>query len=375
MFSELKFRNFRGVEKLDLFKLKRLNFISGVNGSGKTSLLEGIFLLCGGAKAELALSLDGLRTEEKNRPLSEWTLRTVFPELSTRRTVVVEGKYHKRGKALQLTSRELTLMPITRDTSVQNSSTSKTVVSGIEAILRENKKKPLRSHWNWTGAEAVGVQQIIVGPSPSQPTVTQSGNVIDRFVPPENPLIHARFITPAAKSGAEAYDLIVDLLKERRIAGVVDILQIIEKRVRDVIPINENGQRQIFIDNGLPNQLVPLSVLGAGFNKLLSIAVSFDAAKGGVLLIDEIENGFHYSYYEQLLNLIDDACVKHDIQAFITTHSGEFLNHLASWLEKKKRKGSASFFRVWRDKDGRRGASQFDAEELVSAEHMGVELR
>ncbi len=46
MITELTMENFRGFSSLELKDLKRVNVVVGQNNSGKTSLLEGILLLC-----------------------------------------------------------------------------------------------------------------------------------------------------------------------------------------------------------------------------------------------------------------------------------------------------------------------------------------
>src|SRR5213596_1704764 len=47
MITELTLENFRGFRSLELKDLKCVNLITGHNNSGKTSLLEGIWMLCG----------------------------------------------------------------------------------------------------------------------------------------------------------------------------------------------------------------------------------------------------------------------------------------------------------------------------------------
>ncbi|MBP0029630.1 AAA family ATPase [Roseofilum sp. Guam] len=46
MLRSVKIENFRGLQSLDLQDLGRLNLLVGANNCGKTSILEGIQLLC-----------------------------------------------------------------------------------------------------------------------------------------------------------------------------------------------------------------------------------------------------------------------------------------------------------------------------------------
>ena len=47
MFKNLRIRNFRAFGDLEIPCLGRVNLVTGKNNSGKTSLLEALFLLCG----------------------------------------------------------------------------------------------------------------------------------------------------------------------------------------------------------------------------------------------------------------------------------------------------------------------------------------
>src|SRR5713101_8522765 len=60
MIESLSVSNFRGIEKLELHGLRRINVIVGENSSGKTALLESIFL-AGGGSPEIALRLQAQR--------------------------------------------------------------------------------------------------------------------------------------------------------------------------------------------------------------------------------------------------------------------------------------------------------------------------
>ena len=49
MVTRVKIENFKGIKSATLDNLKPINVIVGRNGYGKTTLLEAIYLLCGGS--------------------------------------------------------------------------------------------------------------------------------------------------------------------------------------------------------------------------------------------------------------------------------------------------------------------------------------
>lgn len=74
------------------------------------------------------------------------------------------------------------------------------------------------------------------------------------------------------------------------------------------------------------DKLVLLSSLGEGINRYIAILCAIWANKDGVLLIDEIENGIHYTNHKKLWEIIFQASVDANCQLFITSHSKECLS-------------------------------------------------
>ena len=61
MLKHLQIRNFRVFNELKIDRLSRINLIAGRNNSGKTSLLEAIFLLSGAGNAQMAINQNVIR--------------------------------------------------------------------------------------------------------------------------------------------------------------------------------------------------------------------------------------------------------------------------------------------------------------------------
>ena len=59
MLEELSIRNYRIFRELKIDQLRRINLIAGSNNSGKTSLLEAIFLLSSGGLAQMLMNSNG----------------------------------------------------------------------------------------------------------------------------------------------------------------------------------------------------------------------------------------------------------------------------------------------------------------------------
>jgi AAA15 family ATPase/GTPase len=61
--------------------------------------------------------------------------------------------------------------------------------------------------------------------------------------------------------------------------------------------------------------------MGDGLGRLTSLLLTIANAPGGVVLVDEIENGLHHSILGKVWRAIGDAARRFDTQVFATTHS------------------------------------------------------
>jgi AAA15 family ATPase/GTPase len=71
---------------------------------------------------------------------------------------------------------------------------------------------------------------------------------------------------------------------------------------------------------------MPISTYGDGLKKVLLLAVSIMRAKGGILLIDEIETAIHVSGLKDIFAWFAEACKRFKVQVFATTHSLEVID-------------------------------------------------
>jgi len=82
------------------------------------------------------------------------------------------------------------------------------------------------------------------------------------------------------------------------------------------------GELVIHGDVGLA-RLIPVPFLGEGMRRVLAMVLALANAAGGVLLIDEVENGIHHSVMKDVWRVIAQAAEQHGVQVFATTHSYE----------------------------------------------------
>ena len=88
-------------------------------------------------------------------------------------------------------------------------------------------------------------------------------------------------------------------------------------RVRNV----QNNERIPFAQVDNVEIPLPLKSLGEGLNRLFGISLALVNCNNGILLIDEIESGLHYSVLPDVWKLIFKTAKDLNVQVFATTHS------------------------------------------------------
>ena len=71
---------------------------------------------------------------------------------------------------------------------------------------------------------------------------------------------------------------------------------------------------------------VPLRTFGDGVNRLFGVILSLCNARNGILLVDEIENGLHYSVQPEIWETIFRLARSLNVQVFATSHSWDCVN-------------------------------------------------
>jgi predicted ATPase len=77
-------------------------------------------------------------------------------------------------------------------------------------------------------------------------------------------------------------------------------------------------------------QPIPIGSMGDGMWRMLAMAIAITQCKGGVLLVDEIDTGLHYTVMSDMWRLIFSAAKELDVQVFATSHSYDCIQSLAA---------------------------------------------
>jgi len=114
--------------------------------------------------------------------------------------------------------------------------------------------------------------------------------------------------------------------------------------------------------------------MGDGINRILTIILALVNADNGYLLIDEFENGLHYSVQEKLWNIIFNLSKKLGIQVFATTHSEDCIIGFETVLNNKTNQLEGKLIRLELIEGSVRQV-EFNAKELKIANDENIETR
>lgn len=130
---------------------------------------------------------------------------------------------------------------------------------------------------------------------------------------------------------------------------VLEALKIIDKKI-EAIRVSVVGGVHIEIKRE-NEKYISLSLFGDAINKILNIVLTLVNNKGSVLLIDEIENGIHYTAQKDFWHFLFAlaSSQEFDVQVFATTHSLEMMEAFSNTAHEKFQQDGV-YFEIFRRK-------------------------
>lgn len=181
------------------------------------------------------------------------------------------------------------------------------------------------------------------------------------------------FVGSAGRTPEEDAVAFSDLEITNRQDELLPALRILETRLQRLSILLLAGQAVIHGHiSGLSRQ-VPVQFMGEGIRRLLSILLAIHQAANGNVLIDEIDNGFHYSVLKDVWRAIALAARQAAVQVFATTHSWECVRYAREAFEQD----TIYDLRLHRLErfDDRISAVSYNKEMIETALRNGLEMR
>ena len=370
MLKELRIDGYRGFKSFEMSGLAQVNLVVGMNNSGKTALLEAIELL----------SSPGNQVWKLLAPLSRRGESFPDEEGSIARNIEYDVGHlfygHKPG--------------IGSSFAVEANAPR-----GLEfvraTILAPDRESQVRLFEDYSSEEddfhgwslALRLESSVIRDPLVLPLTSRGGLA-------HGVLRHASRPTVPEETGRETTFLTTDSLTSQAVAHywksialtveenlVVQALRVLDGNVERVAWV---GASRSFARGGPGGLLVkykgsdypiPIGSLGDGMWRMFCIAVALIRSRGGILLVDEIDTGLHYSTLHEMWWLVLQTAERLDVQVFATTHSSDCINSLAGVC----RGGRPEQVSMQRLEEGNGMAVSYSEDEIWSAAQHGIETR
>jgi hypothetical protein len=326
LIDSLKIKGFRGFSELTVSDFGKVNLITGRNNAGKSSLLEAIRIFVNRGSLETIQAILNYReeTNELNDPERDVlgndfgpyrSLFTGLPELiseSANFSIAVTGLFFPTGG-------------------------SEFSVTAAWAIRRVNPEKGSVGYERtapdlFGDLDGMPALEMRVGErSRVVPLYTPRG--MPRRIPAMTPFgdisseqIRSIYLGPFSSRTTGQLGALWDAIALTDAQDeVVKALKLISPDIEAVSMIGSGEYRlrarTAIVRSKQFDAPVPLRTFGDGVNRLFGIILSLCNAKNGVLLIDEFENGLHYSVQASIWKTIFRLACDLNIQVFATSHS------------------------------------------------------
>jgi AAA15 family ATPase/GTPase len=314
--ESLKIQNFRAFDNLEMNNFSKINVLLGENNSGKTSVLESIFLLSGMSNPELSLIINAMR----DMSIHKNVLKYIFNNLETKNKTVITGDYSEGSH------RKLEIAPIFE---------KKIVNGGVIAYNNPSSAISLMSAPDIQGFEySFSLKRAHEQEKYCRTQFRFEKNEITQFEGSDykEDIVSAFFSSKTIDSGLPEELKTLFVAKKEHILN--NLLSKLDNKIKGIYVLSDG----IYIDKEGISERIPLNLIGNGTRRLLNIIATIAAndQQHFICLIDEIENGLHYKsqtlMWQQLFSLTRAV----NIQLFVTTHSWEMLQTLTKVLKQEE---------------------------------------
>ena len=320
LIPDLSIKGFRAIKDLSINELGRVTLITGKNNTGKSSILEALRLFANNASPDTLQGIltsreEFVPTRDNNSAKTEEEIASYFlslfhgfPDLSFEIDPIEISTC--AGSRLASLAMHLNWLVEREDADgslvmeVWNASASPESELSAGMILETEQVRVTYT-----------LRRFLRRPRPAlpQPILHKQGRMPCVMVSP--------FGGQRTSALGHLWDDIVLTDDERE---VVAGLQTINDSISAVSMVGSEDvslpRRAMVRAKGISHP-VPLRSFGDGMNHLFAIILSLISARGGVLLIDEFENGLHFTVHLDVWRMIFRLARRLDIQVFATSHS------------------------------------------------------
>lgn len=328
MFTRVDISNYRGFKSFQMTGLAQVNLLVGKNNSGKTALLESFHFLASGGDPSVLANSASRRGE------------VVFGNREEPAFLDISHFFHGHD-----------IRPGSQFSLVGDNGTPPVKVEAVPLGDLEPSPELFEASRSLRPAFAMRIEGgRAKGKSGRTFFLSEEGALLvdprrgtRRFIGEERregpPIV---FISPDSIAPESLGGMWNQVLRDKQEGEVRKAMGILERELEDIVfQTGEfmyryySGRSGVLVSFKGDRRRVPLGSMGDGMRRLLALSISLIHAKGGLLIIDEIDTGFHYSIMAKMWELVVETARENNIQVFATTHSSDCIRGLGVLCKSK----------------------------------------
>ena len=368
----LSVRGFRGIDALTIPRLGRVTLLAGKNGVGKTTVLDAVRVYAARGRYPTLSNLlrerdEVLMTDDEEgdgRLLRDWEA-LFYGRDTSQKTYISIGLGNGAGQLTIGQTASINWNAYSRQPSLFGDSSEDVPVQALEASYRDNHQS-----LSW----AILLDEV----ARRAPRLGRLGIRFPYIGDDPPPAIACESLGPGRLGNSELARLWDHVALTDDEEWAVSALRLIfgddveRAAVVGDDTTSRRGRRALVRLKGHEHP-VPLRSLGDGALRLFGVALALANSRNGFLLIDEAENGIHYSLQRDFWRMVLQTAQENDVQVVATTHSWGCIKGFAQAAIQPE--GADGVLVRLSRQYGDLGAVEYSKEELAIASEQGIEVR
>lgn len=332
-FSQISLSRYRKLQQLEIRHLNRINIFAGKNNSGKTTMLEAVYLLSQLNNLNAFIELERYRGKFAKRFNPKWLDKNFYEP------VELSALFGELRISIKFTKEQ---------TSQQIEKSG--YISSLVADADVNDERLTSSLHLF------------------------SDKAPELYYQKSNILCHAAFTSP--------YTYNEDLLRKAHALAVRerffdDVIRFIREKIdaslNRIQLVNIEGENRFYVHTNAFDYGFDITKYGEGVQRVFEIALLMGYCRNGILCIDEFESAIHKSLLRDFSKFVQQLAEQFNVQVFLTTHSKECID---AFIENGYRHEDITAFALREKEDGMIECKYVDGLRLASLlESINIDIR
>lgn len=328
---DLKINQFRGIKNLELNKCNNINIILGDNNSGKTSILEAIYLT---RSNEVYDVIDLIRNRISTTSINHFTYlfhtgtNSIDISLKLENNSVDYSIEYEKNKVLF--NKEMFLSDYSEDENNYFSS----LIDLYDKSINGEEQEKINGSINYNGE----INQF---------EFLNLDLFLGKIVKKKDDLLKIRYLNSFKHFTSSDSSIISNILKNDNMHKLfIRLIKIFDENIEDVVIIVDDlNNNSLYVKRKDENPM-PLYLYGDGFKKAIYLTCELINASNGILLIDEIETSLSYKYLPNIFEFIIRVSEVINTQIFLTTHNKETVYSLLKKGKDLNKEGNMNIYTI-----------------------------